>query len=85
MLVTFDANKDVANIAKHGLSLRRASDLEVEEIETDTRFVYGEPRFRAWGTIDGLPYCLGFTVRDGVLRAISLRRAHLKEYRQHAL
>ncbi|MGX7743802.1 BrnT family toxin [Rhodopseudomonas parapalustris] len=38
------------------------------------RFDYGEDRFRAYGDIDGLAYCLVFTFRDG-LRPISLRRA----------
>jgi uncharacterized DUF497 family protein len=44
---------------------------------------YAEPRFRGYGMLDGLPHCLAFVVINGGVRAISLRRAHLKEYRRH--
>lgn len=82
--MSFDAAKDASNVAKHGISLSRAGDLAIEAMEPDTRRSYVEPRFRAWGIIDGLPYCLGFTLRDGAVRPISLRRAHLKEFRRYA-
>ncbi len=36
------------------------------------------------GFIDGLAYCLVFTVRGGNVRAISLRRAHTKEMKRYA-
>ncbi|MFT4278852.1 MAG: BrnT family toxin [Rhodopseudomonas sp.] len=58
-------------------------ELRVRAIVRDERFDYGEDRFRAYGDIDGLAYCLVFTFRDG-LRPISLRRAHDKEMRRHA-
>jgi uncharacterized DUF497 family protein len=45
---------------------------------------YGEVRYRAWGHIDGKAYYLAFTVRDGIVRPISLRRAHAKEMKRHA-
>jgi uncharacterized DUF497 family protein len=47
----------------------------------DARF--SEPRFRAYGLIDGVAYCLAYTIRGGAVRAISLRRAHRKEMEQH--
>jgi uncharacterized protein len=50
----------------------------------DNRFEYGEPRYRGYGLIDGLAYCLVFTIRDGQYRPISLRRAHAKEMKRHA-
>lgn len=84
MDIEFDPAKDAANIAKHGVSLARAADLEIEAVVEDDRADYGETRVRAFGLIDGLPHCLVFTVRDGKVRAISLRRAHLKEYQRHA-
>ena len=82
MALVFDPDKDAANIAKHGVSLARAADLEDAVIEVDTRFTR-EPRFRAYGSIDGLSYCLAFTLRDDHVRAISPRRTHLKEHRRH--
>ncbi|MES2097863.1 MAG: BrnT family toxin [Pseudomonadota bacterium] len=77
MDVEFDPTKDAANIAKHGISLARARDLELLAYVEDPR--YAEPRFRLYGLIDGVAYCLAGTNRDGIVRAISLRRAHTKE------
>lgn len=79
-MIDFDDVKDLANLAKHGVSLARAAELEIEASIRDTRRDYGEPRFLAFGRIDGQPYSLAYTVRDGRVRAISLRRAHQKEY-----
>jgi len=79
--IEFDAAKDEANRTKHGISLARASDLEVLARVADQRF--SEPRLRACGLIDGEAHCLAYTLRNGVVRAISLRRAHAKEMRHH--
>lgn len=49
----------------------------------DDRAEYGETRYIGYGRIDGLPRCLIFTLRDGEVRPISLRRAHAKEYHRH--
>jgi uncharacterized protein len=82
MQIEFDPDKDAVNIAKHGVSLARAADLEIVAYVDDSRFA--EPRFRLYGMIDGMAYCLAGTDRDGTLRAISLRRAHSKEMRRYA-
>ncbi len=84
MEIEFDPAKDAANIAKHGVSLARAADLELEGVEQDHRAAYGEARFRGFGLLDGLPHSVAFTLpRTGVMRVFSLRRAHLREYRRH--
>jgi uncharacterized DUF497 family protein len=44
-MIEFDPAKDAANIAKHGVSLARAADLEVLVVVEDARFE--EQRFRA--------------------------------------
>jgi len=79
-MIEFDPAKDETNIAKHGVSLARAAELDIRAVEKDARRDYGEARFRAWGLIDGLPYSLAFTLRGEVLRAISLRRCHQEEF-----
>jgi uncharacterized DUF497 family protein len=79
--IDFDPAKDAANVAKHGVSLARAAEFEVRARVIDIRFE--ERRFRAYGLIDGKTYCLAYVIRDGRVRAISLRRAHDKEYRRH--
>jgi uncharacterized DUF497 family protein len=84
MEIEFDPAKDAANIAKHGVSLSRAADLEILVFIEDDRNAYGEVRYRAWGMIDGKLHCLAFTHRNGAVRAISLRRAHKKEMDRYA-
>ena len=81
MALEFDPAKDIANLAKHGLSLARAGDIEIVARIADDRF--GEPRFRAYGFIDGRPCCLVYTIRGSNIRAISLRRARLWEVEAH--
>ena len=78
-MIEFDGAKDAANLAKHGVSLSRAADLDILAYVEDGRQDYGETRYRAFGLLDGMPHCLVFTDRAGALRAISLRREHEKE------
>jgi uncharacterized protein len=81
MKIAFDAAKNAANIAKHGLSLADAGmlDLPSAAVVVDNRADYGEARYRAFGRIGEQGYCLVFTVRGTTLRPISFRRAHEKE------
>ncbi len=81
--IEFDPAKDEGNIAKHGVSLSRASDFEILHYVEDDRTDYGETRYRAWGLLDDKWHCLAFTVRNGRIRAISLRRASTKEIERH--
>jgi len=81
--IEYDPAKDAANIAKHGVSLALVADLEILTAEEDRRFPYPEPRWRGFGLINGLPYCLAYTMRGPVMRAISLRRAHIQEFRRY--
>ncbi|WP_439476714.1 BrnT family toxin [Brevundimonas sp.] len=82
-MIVFDPAKDTANITKHGVSLDRAADLRMDEalIEVDERFDYREPRWIAYGELDGRLHVLAFTIRDGTTRVISLRRANRREQR----
>jgi len=82
-MVDFDAAKEAINLAKHGISLSRWIDLDIKVTFIDDRHDYGEIRYRAYGYIDGVAYNLAFTSRDGMVRPISLRRAHAKEMRRH--
>ena len=79
--IEFDPAKDAINIEKHGLSLARADEFDMAGalIVADTRFDYGEDRFNAYGLLDGKLHALTFMVRDGNVRAISLRPASRKE------
>ncbi len=79
----FDPAKEAINLSKHGVSLARWVDLDIKVTFVDDRYDYGEIRYRAYGFIDGVAYCLVFTGRNGQVRPISLRRAHAKEMRRH--
>ncbi len=78
LAIEFDPDKDAANLAKHGVSLS-AGGLEVRARVEDGRFV--ERRLRAYGTINGAPHSLAYTLRGDAV--ISLRRVHAKEYLRH--
>ena len=82
-MIEFDPEKEDANIAKHGVSLRLAERFVPAEalIRLDSRFDYGEPRWIAYQEIDGRLHVLVFTTRQGDTRAISLRKANEREQR----
>jgi uncharacterized DUF497 family protein len=82
-MVDFDPAKEAINLAKHGVSLARWVDLDMKKTVVDDRRDYGEIRYRAYGFIEGIAYCLTFTDRDGRVRPISLRRMHNKEMRRY--
>jgi hypothetical protein len=83
-MADFDPAKDAINRSKHGISLARWVDLDMSVTFVDGRHDYGEIRYRAYGLIEDLSYCLTFTDRDGKVRPISLRRAHAKEMKRYA-
>jgi uncharacterized DUF497 family protein len=80
--IEFDPAKDAANIEKHGVSLGRAAEIADAIVIEDERFS-DERRFRIYGLIDGKPHCIAATLRGAVVRVISVRRAHEKEYRRY--
>ena len=82
-MVDFDPAKEAINLAKHGVSLARWIDLDMKTVFVDDRRDYGEIRYRAYGFIEGVAYCLTFTNRGGRVRPISLRRTHRKEMKRY--
>jgi uncharacterized DUF497 family protein len=82
-MVDFDPAKKAINLSKHGVSLARWVDLNIAVAVVDDRYNYGEVRYRAYGYIDGVAYCLAFTSRNGKVRPISLRRVHTKEMKRY--
>lgn len=85
-MIEFDEAKAVANLAKHGLPLSLAEEMDMFDavILADQCKDYGEARFRAFGRIEGRWHCLVFTLRGDAVRAISLRHAHAKEIKRYA-
>ena len=86
MNISFDPAKDVANRAKHGVSLAEASAMEWDTVwaKLDLRRDYGERRIVGIGYIGLRLYCVVFTDRGGERRIISLRKANAREVAQYA-
>jgi uncharacterized DUF497 family protein len=83
MHLTFDATKDAANIAKHGVSLALAAEIDWSEVvsKPDTRRDYKELREIGFGLIGDRLYCVVFTQRGESFHIISLRKANRREIR----
>lgn len=85
MEIEFDPAKDAANAEKHGISLARTADLDIRAFVENTRDEDGERRFRLYGLLDGEAHCAVVTLRDSVVRAISLRKANRTERKRHGI
>ena len=89
MKLTFDPHKDGVNLAKHGLSLTMAEELEWNTLDcqSDTRRAYGEPRQIGYAIADDRLYCVVFVDRPADApterRIISLRKANSREVKQY--
>lgn len=86
MEITYDPAKDVANKAKHGVSLALAAELEWDSamVWPDTRHNYGEPRQSALAVLGARVYFVAFVDRADERRIISLRKANQREVRDYA-
>ena len=78
MRIEFDPAKDEANLAKHGVSLALAAELDWEAalVWFDDRFEYDELRMIALAPKTEILYYVAFVDRGQARRIISLRRAN---------
>jgi len=85
MRFEFNPDKDAANLAKHGVSLALARELDWEAalVWLDDRFEYGELRIIALAPRSRVLYYVAFVNRGEVRRIISLRRANRREVRRY--
>jgi uncharacterized DUF497 family protein len=85
MQIEFGPAKDAANLAKHGVSLALARELDWEAalVWVDDRFEYGELRIIALAPKTGILYYVAFVNRGEVRRIISLRRANRREVKRY--
>lgn len=87
MHITFDPAKDAANLAKHGVSLALAAQLEWESavVWLDERRPYGEARQCALALWDERLFFVAFVDRVDGRRVISLRKANPREVKRYVL
>lgn len=85
MHITFDPTKDAANVAKHGLSLTLAAQLEWDSavVWLDERRAYGEARKCALALLGERLFFVAFVDRADGRRVISLRKANNREVRRY--
>jgi uncharacterized DUF497 family protein len=86
MHIAFDSAKDAANLAKHGISLALAAQLEWDSAITwaDVRRDYGERRMAGLGYIGDRLFAVVFVDRADGRRIVSLRKANQREERIYA-
>lgn len=79
MRFDFDAQKDRANLKKHGVDFEEAQRLwERTHVIIPTKNVKNENRSAILGAIQGKIYIGIFTEREGMVRIISCHRADKK-------
>ena len=85
MRIEFDPAKDEANLAKHGVSLALAGELDWEAalVWFDARFEYDELRMIALAPKTEILYYVAFVDRGQARRIISLRRASRREVKHY--
>ena len=85
-MISFDPDKDKANIKKHGVSLAKAELMGWDEALTwqDDRRDYGETRLVALAPIADRLYCCVYVERGVDKRIISLRKANQREFDNYA-
>jgi uncharacterized DUF497 family protein len=83
--IEFDPAKDEANLAKHGVSLALAAELDWEAalVWFDHRFEYDELRMIALAPKTAILYYVAFVDRGQARRIISLRRANRREVKHY--
>lgn len=86
MEITFDPSKDAINVAKHGVSLSAAAEIEWDSLyaTSDTRQAYGEERMVGIGYIGIRLFTVVYVDRDEVRRIISLRKSNRREENRYA-
>lgn len=85
MRIEFDPANDRTNVAKHGVSLALAAELDWEAalVWVDERFEYDELRMIALAPKTAILYYVAFVERGEVRRLISLRRANRREVKRY--
>ena len=82
----WDEDKSLRCLKERGFDFLYAAQVFFDPerlIEEDTRFEYGERRFRVIGCIDGRLFVVIYTPRGQIIRIISARKANRREIRRY--
>ncbi len=80
----FASAKDIINREKHGVSLVLGTEVLTNLVGEmlDDRHSYGEIRMNAFGLVQGRLYVCTYTIREGRIRLISVRKANTREQKR---
>jgi uncharacterized DUF497 family protein len=81
----WDENKRRINLQKHGLDFANAHLAFTEDafVIPDDRENYGEDRYILLGLVRERVVVIAFTIRDDVIRVISMRKANKREQKSY--
>jgi len=80
MIFEWDKEKSRSNFKKHGIDFETARKIWFDENRIEIEAPYPiEKRWIVIGAIEGKVWAAIYTIRDGALRIISVRRARPKE------
>ena len=81
VIYEWDEGKRLDNLAKHAVDFVDAIEFEWDTalVVEDSRRIYGEPRYIAYGMIEIRLMVLVFTPRGEAVRIISFRKANKRE------
>jgi len=84
MRFEYDPAKSAANKIKHGIDFQAAQDLWRDDrlLEAPAK-TEDEARFVAIGKLEGKHWAAVYTLRDGNIRLISMRRARQREIERY--
>lgn len=81
MRYEWDENKRIWTLLKHDVDFIDAEKFQWNsaKVTIDNRHTYNEERYVAIGFIEDRLHVMAFTLRDGSIRIISLRKANKRE------
>ena len=89
MIFEFSNEKQISNLCKHGIDLKDAAHIFLDEYRldaVDSRRDYVEQRHLVIGIVQGRVWVVVYTRRADAIRLISARKANEREQnRYHAL
>lgn len=79
----WDKYKRAANLAKHGVDFSVVDEIDLSAGMTEKHVVRAEVRFRTVTYFRGRAHVIIWTLREGVIRVISLRKANERETKRY--
>ena len=84
LIYEWDEEKRQKNINERGLDITVLAPLVFSDpnvvIEQNNKLDYGEDRFRAYGLVEDLRLCVCFTMRENVVRLITIFKLKKKDW-----